>query len=178
MIFHSFCHSFLPSGDSTPPPSHFPSTSDLIPQERTISRTSTDNLSRLSPPIKDRLMLEVYTQASLSSASGAIASDEHGGSDRLAALGERVFGAAVMTNLFRRLPMYSTNQLRVSHLSTVVVISGSSDPCGAQVLSNHYVDSWRTGCKLMGKPPGTPGVATETKGTDVSHLQGPVLLRC
>jgi len=68
-------------------------------------------------------MLEVYTHDSLNAKSGAITADEHGGSARLAVLGERVLESAVMTNLFRRRPMYSANQLKVSHLSTVVFVS-------------------------------------------------------
>jgi hypothetical protein len=69
------------------------------------------------PPIEGELILEVYTHESLNSKPGAITTDEHGGSARLTALGEKVLEAAVMTNLFRRRPMYSSTQLKVSHLS-------------------------------------------------------------
>jgi len=72
-------------------------------------------------------MLEVYTHDSLNTKSGAITADEHGGSVRLATLGEKVLESAVMTNLFRRRPMYTAEQLQVSHPSTVVVVSGLSD---------------------------------------------------
>ena len=72
-------------------------------------------------------MLEVYTHDSLNTKSGAITADEHGGSVRLATLGEKVLESAVMTNLFRRRPMNSASQLKVSHLSTAIVISGLSD---------------------------------------------------
>lgn len=65
-------------------------------------------------------MLEVYTHESLNVRPGAITTDEHGGSIRLAVLGEKVLESAVMNNLFRRRPMYSASQLRVSHLSAVV----------------------------------------------------------
>jgi len=68
-------------------------------------------------------MLEVYTHESLNTKPGAITSDEHGGSARLAALGEEVLESAVMTNLFRRRPMYSAHQLKVRHLSAVVNVS-------------------------------------------------------
>lgn len=63
-------------------------------------------------------MLEVYTHDSLNAKSGAITTDEHGGSARLAVLGEKVLESAVMTNLFRRRPMNSANQLKVSQLSS------------------------------------------------------------
>ena len=72
-------------------------------------------------------MLEVYTHDSLNTKSGAITGDEHGGSARLAVLGEKVLESAVMSNLFRRRPMNSANQLKVSRLSTVVIISDLSD---------------------------------------------------
>jgi len=71
-------------------------------------------------------MLEVYTHDSLNTRSGAITTDEHGGSVRLAALGEKVLESAVATNLFRRRPMYTAEQLKVSHPSTVVIVSGLS----------------------------------------------------
>ena len=84
-----------------------------------------DNLPPI-PPIEGELMLEVYTHESLNTKPGAITSDEHGGSARLAILGERVLESAVMNNLFRRRPMYSAGQLKVSHLSVVVTVSGLS----------------------------------------------------
>ena len=74
-------------------------------------------------------MLEVYTHESLNTKPGAITTDEHGGSARLAALGEKVLESAVMSNLFRRRPMYTANQLRVCHLSIVIVVS-ASQMCG------------------------------------------------
>ena len=72
-------------------------------------------------------MLEVYTHESLNTKPGAITADEHGGSARLATLGERVLESAVMTNLFRRRPMYTAIQLKVSHPPTAVIVSGLSD---------------------------------------------------
>ena len=76
------------------------------------------------PPIGGEFMLEVYTHESLHSKPGALTRDEHGGSVRLAKLGEKLLEAAVMTNLFRRRPMYTSNQLEVSHLSAVTDVSG------------------------------------------------------
>jgi len=67
-------------------------------------------------------MLEVYTHESLNTKPGAITSDEHGGSARLATLGEKVLESAVMNNLFRRRPMYSAAQLKVCHLSAVLIV--------------------------------------------------------
>lgn len=68
-------------------------------------------------------MLEVYTHESLNTKPGAITADEHGGSARLSTLGDKVLESAVMTNLFRRRPMYSASQLKVSHLSTAIIVS-------------------------------------------------------
>ena len=68
-------------------------------------------------------MLEVYTHESLNTKPGAITSDEHGGSARLATLGEKVLESAVMTNLFRRRPMSSAVQLKVCHLSPAAIVS-------------------------------------------------------
>jgi len=72
-------------------------------------------------------MLEVYTHASLGTGPGAVTADEHGGSARLAILGERVLESAVMTILFWTRPMYSANQLEVGRPSTVVIAAGHSD---------------------------------------------------
>jgi len=72
-------------------------------------------------------MLEVYTHESLNSKPGAITGDVHGGSARLATIGERVLESAVMTNLFRRRPMLSASQLKVSHLSIIVAVPGLTE---------------------------------------------------
>ena len=72
-------------------------------------------------------MLEVYTHETLNTKPGAITADEHGGSARLTTLGEKVFESAVMTNLFRRRPMYSAGQLKVSHISVAMIDLGLSD---------------------------------------------------
>lgn len=69
-------------------------------------------------------MLEVYTHESLNTKPGAITADEHGGSARLIALGEKVLESAVMANLFRRRPMYTATQLKASRISIPVVVSG------------------------------------------------------
>ena len=74
-------------------------------------------------------MLEVYTHESLNSKPGAITADEHGGNARLAALGEKVLESAVMTNLFRRRPMYNALQLKVTHLFTSIMFR-ISQMCG------------------------------------------------
>ena len=75
-------------------------------------------------------MLEVYTHKSLDNEPGAATADEHGGSARLAILGERALESVVMTNLFQRRPMYSANQLTVSRLSTVAVVRTTQAYCG------------------------------------------------
>lgn len=72
-------------------------------------------------------MLEVYTHESLNTKPGAITADEHGGSARLATLGEKVLESAVMNNLVRRRPMYTAKQLNVSHLPAAVTVLGLSD---------------------------------------------------
>lgn len=75
-----------------------------------------DNLPPI-PPIEGELMLEVYTHETLNVRPGAITADIHGGSARLASLGEKVLESAVISNLFRRRPMHTSTQLKVSHLS-------------------------------------------------------------
>jgi len=71
-------------------------------------------------------MLEVYTHKSLDDKPGAVTADEHGGSSRLALLGEKVLQSVVMVCLFRRQPMYNAGQLNVSRLPTVTIVSGHS----------------------------------------------------
>jgi len=71
-------------------------------------------------------MLEVYTHKSLDNEPGAVTADEHGGSSRLATLGESVLQSVVMICLFRRQPMYNAAQLNVSRLPTVAIVSGHS----------------------------------------------------
>ena len=74
-------------------------------------------------------MLEVYTHESLNTKPGAITADEHGGSARLTALGEKVLESAVMGNLFRRRPMYNATQLKAGHISLPMLFR-VSNMCG------------------------------------------------
>jgi len=76
------------------------------------------------PPIEGGLLLEVYTHESLNSEPGAVTSDEHGGNARLVILGEKVLESAVMANIFRRRPVFSASQLKVSNLSTATIVPG------------------------------------------------------
>jgi len=79
------------------------------------------------PPIEGELLLEVYTHESLNTEPGAVTTAVHGGSARLATLGERALEFAVMANLLRRQPMFSAWQLKVNHFSTAAVVSGLSE---------------------------------------------------
>ena len=71
-------------------------------------------------------MLEVYTHQSINSEPGAVTTDDHGGSARLATLGERLLQSVVMLSLFRRQPLYNATQLNVSCPPTVTIVSGYS----------------------------------------------------
>ena len=112
-------------------------------------------------------MLEVYTHDSLNTKSGAITTDEHGGSSRLAVLGEKVLESAVMTNLFRRRPMNSANQLKVSHLSTGVLIPDLSDVWRVGIDQGLYRQNRRRSMDDWLQPedqaPVCPGVRCESQ---------------
>ncbi|KAF9650477.1 hypothetical protein BDM02DRAFT_3092927 [Thelephora ganbajun] len=113
-----------------------------------------DNLPPI-PPIEGELMLEVYTHESLNTKPGAITTDEHGGSARLAILGKRVLESAVMTNLFRRRPMYTASQL---------------EEMTADCVSKTSVDQWATAYGLRNKVRCAPGVVTRLKNAEEGRL--------
>lgn len=109
-----------------------------------------DNLPPI-PPIEGELMLEVYTHDNLNVKAGAITSDEHGGNVRLATLGESVLQSAVMNNLFRRRPMFSSDQLKET---------------ARDCLSKNNIDHWATGYNLRSKVRCAPGFVAKLKSSD------------
>ncbi|KAF9785504.1 hypothetical protein BJ322DRAFT_1108950 [Thelephora terrestris] len=109
-----------------------------------------DNIPPL-PPIEGELMLEVFTHESLNSRPDALTSDEHGGNVRLATLGEKLLEAAVMTNLFRRRPMYGSKQLKE-------ILD--------DLVSPHNVDRWTTAYNLKSKLRCAPGLVGKIRSAD------------
>jgi len=107
-------------------------------------------------------MLEVYTHESLNTKPGAITADEHGGSARLAALGEKVLESAVMTNLFRRRPMHTAIQLKVTHLSMSVMFRSLRCVAGR--------NWWQTTLPRPTSINGQPPTASETRSGVLQEL--------